>query len=352
MTRSTYPMRATLLLLHGLLTAPMLAQCPFDPTITPPAPILCPSDVVMLTTQVYEDYQWYKDGIAVPGAVFQNLGVGYVDAGYTFTVLATLDSCSEMSPPVLVDGWAFLPPYVIHEGDQAVIDSMGNAHHCESDTVLLILGPPYELNIQWTNNGIPIPGATDDTLVVTTTGNYVVSGAPANCPNYIAQPGVVINLTFDPSAQATIVPNGLQLCASPVGSAYQWFLDGSPLPGSNSACIQAGSTGSYTVEVVYGVACTSISAPYVITSISERDADRTLSLFPNPTRGAVRVSRGQGALLGNWSLMDGTGREVLAGRFRGYGDEWLDLASVPSGRYWLRPELGALRLPAASTVVR
>ncbi|MBK9289619.1 MAG: T9SS type A sorting domain-containing protein [Flavobacteriales bacterium] len=345
-------MRATLLLLHGLLATPLLAQCPFDPTITPPAPILCPNDVVMLTTQVYESYQWYKEGIAVPGAVFQNLGVGYVDAGYTFTVLATLDSCSEMSPPVLVDGWAFLPPYVIHQGDQAVIDSMGNAHHCEGDTVLLIFGTPYAVNIQWTNNGIAIPGATDDTLMVTTTGIYHVSGAPDICPNYIAQLGVVISLTFDPATQATIVPNGAQLCASPAGSAYQWYLDGAPIPGSNTPCVQASSVGVYTVEVSYGVVCTSISEPYIVNSVSEHDADRTLGLFPNPTRGAIRVSRGQGTLLGNWSLVDVTGREVVAGRFRGYGDEWLDLAAVPSGRYWLRPQLGADWLPAAITVVR
>jgi len=232
-----------------LYTLQAAAQCPFDPTITPPAPILCPNDVVMLTTQVYESYQWYKEGIAVPGAVFQNLGVGYVDAGYTFTVLATLDSCSEMSPPVLVDGWAFLPPYVIHQGDQAVIDSMGNAHHCEGDTVLLIFGTPYAVNIQWTNNGIAIPGATDDTLMVTTTGNYHVSGAPDICPNYIAQLGVVISLTFDPATQATIVPNGAQLCASPAGSAYQWYLDGAPIPGSNTPCVQASSVGVSTVEV-------------------------------------------------------------------------------------------------------
>jgi hypothetical protein len=228
---------------------------------------------------------------------------------------------------------------------------MGNAHHCEGDTVLLILGMPYELNIQWTNNGIPIPGATDDTLVVTTTGNYHVSGAPAICPNYVAQLGVVIGLTFDPATQATIVPNGTDLCASPLGSAYQWYLDGSPIPGSNAACQPASAVGLYTVEVTYGVACTSISDPYATNSVPERDADRTLNLFPNPTRGAIRIGRDSEALTGNWSLVDGTGRAVLVGRFRGFGDEWLDLAAIPAGRYWLRPELGADWLPAAITVV-
>ncbi len=88
-------------------------------------------------------------------------------------------------------------------------------------------------------------------------------------------------------------------------------------------------------------------------SLPETEAsgtDRTLILFPNPTRGAVRVSRGQGALMGNWSLVDGAGQEVLVGRFRGFGDEWLDLDPLPPGRYWLRPELGADWVPAAITV--
>jgi|688.fasta_scaffold35131_6 hypothetical protein len=346
-------MRVTLLLLHGLITAPLLAQCPFDPLIAPAPPILCPNESATLSTQVYDAYQWYKDGAPIGGATQQTLVVtANIDAGASFTVLATLDSCSEMSPPVLVDGWAFLPPYVIHQGDPSVIDNMGNAHHCEGDTVLLILGLPYELSIQWTNNGIAIPGATDDTLVVTASGNYHVSGAPANCPNYNAQLGVVISLTFDPALQATIVPNANdQLCASPLGSAYQWFLDGLPIPGGNTACLQATAVGLYTVEVTYGVACSSLSAPYATNSVEERDADRAVNLFPNPTRGTIRVGRDQGALTGNWSLLDGTGREVLSGRFRGYGDEWLDLGAIPTGLYWLRPGLGADWLPAAITVL-
>ena len=346
-------MRATLLLLHTLLAAPLLAQCTFDPIIAPVPPILCPNGTATLSTQAYNAYQWYKEGLLITGATQQTLVVtANVDAGSSFTVLATLDSCSEMSPSVLVDGWAFLPPYVIHQGDQAVIDNMGNAHHCEGDTAILILGLPYAVNIQWTNNGIAIPGATDDTLVVTSSGNYHVSGAPALCPNYNAQLGVVISLTFDPAPQATIILNANdQLCAFPLGSAYQWFLDGSPIPGSNTPCVQASAVGLYAVEVGYGVICTSTSEPYIVNSVSERDADRTLGLFPNPTRGAIRVSRGQSTLLGNWSLVDVTGREVLVGRFRGYGDEWLDLAAIPSGRYWLRPELGADWLPASITVM-
>ncbi len=74
-------------------------------------------------------------------------------------------------------------------------------------------------------------------------------------------------------------------------------------------------------------------------------------MFPNPTRGAIRISRGDGDLTDNWSLLDAAGRAVLEGRFRGFGDEWLDLSGLPQGRYWLRPELGADWATAAINVL-
>src|SRR5215510_8040249 len=88
------------------------AQCPFDPTVTPNNLILCPNESDTLWTQVYDSYQWYKDGNLIPGATNQYYVVNaFTDGGSYFAVSATASSCTEMSPQVLVDGWAFLPPF-------------------------------------------------------------------------------------------------------------------------------------------------------------------------------------------------------------------------------------------------
>lgn len=344
-------MRIPLLMLVGPLSLSLAAQCTFTPTITPASPVLCPGDTVLLSTQSYGSYQWYRDGQPLPGDTLPVLPVGYADVGSAFTVLATLDGCAELSVPVLVDGYVFLPPYAISAGDPSTPDDQGNLRNCVGDTVLLILGAPNTVNVQWTLNGMPIPGATDDTLVVTGTGSYSASAAPVICPQSIRSLGVNIDLTFVPPTVPVVVPNGTELCAAPTGTAYQWSLDGVVIPGANTACITPSGPGGYTVQVTYNEPCQVPSAPYLITGIADEPGAGALQLFPNPTRGAVRVSRGQGVLSGNWSLVDVQGREVLAGRFRGFGDEWLDLAGLPAGRYWLRPELGADWAPAAISVI-
>ncbi|MBL8000747.1 MAG: hypothetical protein JNL05_02190 [Flavobacteriales bacterium] len=344
-------MRIPLLMLFASLGGSLAAQCTFTPTITPPAPILCPGDAVVLTTQVYDGYQWFKDGQPILGATAQTQVATYADAGSAFTVQATLDSCTEMSAPVLVDGWAFLLPYVIHAGAPSTPDSLGNPTNCVGDTVLLIMGAPNTVNVQWTLNGSPIQGATDDTLVVTTSGSYSASGAPVMCPNFIQQLGVSIDITFISPTQPLITQIGTDLCASPTGQAYQWYLDGVALPSGTTPCIPILGVGLYTVSVDYGGPCENLSAPFVISSIAEPQSEQALQLFPNPTRGAVRISRGDEPLVGNWGLVDLQGREVMAGRFRGFGDEWIDVSALPAGRYWLRPQLGADWAPAAITVL-
>src|SRR5690606_8282712 len=93
------------------------AQCPFTATVTPNNLILWPSTQDTLWTQVYDSYQWYKAGQPIAGATNQYLVVDhFMDAGSEFSVEVTANSCTEMSDTVLVDGWAFLPPVVMHEG--------------------------------------------------------------------------------------------------------------------------------------------------------------------------------------------------------------------------------------------
>lgn len=160
-----------------------------NPTITPNNLILCPNTSDTLFTEVWDSYQWYKDGTLIPNATNQYYVVSaFNDGGSMFSVEATLNTCSQMSEGVLVDGWAFLSPTVITEG---LSDTL-----CIGDTLLLIMGLPYDTLIQWTRNTIPIPGATNDTLIVTTAGSYSVSGAPSICPGYVQNLGLELIYTF------------------------------------------------------------------------------------------------------------------------------------------------------------
>lgn len=329
-------MRHSLLCLL-LAPASVIAQCPFDPTIEPASVILCPNEQMELSTQAYDAYQWYKDGSAVPGATGQTITVDqFADGGSEFSVETTLDGCAEMSPTVLVDGWMFLLPFVIHGGDEPnEIGGNGESYFCEGDTMTLTFGMPYTENITWYRNGQVIDGQNNTTLEIATSGSYTGSAGPGVCPNTIMHLGVDVEVVFVAPTQPTITPNDAgQLCASPTGNSYQWYLDGVPLPGTDQPCILAGVGGTYTVFVDYGNDCQIISGPHIITGIGERTTER-FQLAPNPARDRLRITgHGQTIASGPWMITDIGGRMIMGGSFNGSG--WIDVGSLANGAYTLR----------------
>ena len=83
-----------------------------------------------------------------------------------------------------------------------------------------------------------------------------------------------------------------QLGIDPVGGVtYQWFLNGEPIPDSNSPVIDIIGEGTYTVQIETGNGCTEISDPFEVipTSVGEITADQNLHIFPVPSRDRVTV---------------------------------------------------------------
>jgi hypothetical protein len=168
--------------------------CELDPTVLPNDLILCPNSSDTLWTQEYDSYQWFRDGVELAGATNQYLIVDAFNfSGTIISVEITEGSCTETSPQVLVDGWAFIPPTVQSSGDFEFNGSEFLV--CTGDTIFFQLMLPYNTNIQWTLEGNVIPDETLENLFVTsqeetTTINYGVCGAPEVCPNYIQCLGV------------------------------------------------------------------------------------------------------------------------------------------------------------------
>ncbi|MBK9764383.1 MAG: T9SS type A sorting domain-containing protein [Flavobacteriales bacterium] len=289
--RKHVPLPTLFLLALSLPFFEVQAQCPFDPTVLPPDLILCPNEQAVLATQVYDSYQWYKDDAPVPGATDPGFLVdAFQDAGSNFSVEATLDGCTERSPNVLVDGWVFLPISVISAGAEPLYFTQNGPVYCSGDTLLLVLNDPYDTNIQWTMgfDNLPIPGATNDTLLVLEAGQYSVRGAPSLCPLYMQDLGFGLTVQFIPPTQPTLLQNGGSLCADPPGLTYQWSVDGVPLDGLDTECIDPVLSGAYTVDVTYEVDCSIPSEPLIVTGISHHEKE-DLVLFPNPTTDAFTI---------------------------------------------------------------
>lgn len=288
-----------------------------------------------MSTQVYDTYQWYRDGVAIDGATDPTLTVeAFADGGYSFTVEATLDGCTEMSPSVLVDGWVFIPPFVIHGGAEALYtDGNGVPHHCAGDSVWLVFS--FETNVQWTDQGTDISGATNDSLLVLTSGLYSASGAPSVCPNYIMPLGLDVELVFDAPIVPVISVVGDQLCATPTGEAYQWYLNGAPVAG-DAACIDATVEGNYVVLVTYDPDCSAPSEPLLVTGIEDPTAENGPTVFPVPSKDRVTIQWPATTPVGAWRMIDVTGRTVKEGDQRAGNFVVIDVSSIGNGRYWLR----------------
>jgi len=205
-TKTFLPILASLGLMAAF-TAPAAAQCPFEPTVTGNL-LVCPESATILGTQQYDAYQWYRrpypNGTSMPiaGATGPTLTVSADDTPMYISVLATQGGCSEQSPEVLVDGLAFLPVTVLSDGEFSVGP---NGEHviCVGDTVYLIALLPYTINFQWFDGQDSIPGAQDDTLVVTQPGNYWLTASPGECPNYTASLGLEIPVIWGDSPGCT-----------------------------------------------------------------------------------------------------------------------------------------------------
>lgn len=195
------------------------AQPCFSPTITSPrlnvfssnAFAFCDNnDTEVLSTQVYDTYQWYRQqwwGAPGPnpnpwqliaGANGQSHTVNAIDDMlYYFKVIATLDTCTEESQVVLADGYAFGLPYIIATFQPGTFQSLGNGEYnvCDGASVLLANGfdQVYGLHTWYRciPAGIPpipgdtciIAGAIGDTYTATTSGLYGFWSCTDYCPN-------------------------------------------------------------------------------------------------------------------------------------------------------------------------
>ncbi|CAN5441318.1 hypothetical protein BH11BAC1_BH11BAC1_10370 [soil metagenome] len=170
--------------------------CPFSPSVFPDSIILCPNTADTLWTQSFDSWQWFDDnGAAMPNETNQYLAPSF---GGAYSVLTTLNGCSEMSPQVTV--FAYHPFQSYH------VEINGNIIRpdtvCIGDTVLLVLTPnrppfPEDKNILWLNNGIPITSSGNDTLEIIASGNYQVSYYDsAFCPGNLIFLSPLLPFTF------------------------------------------------------------------------------------------------------------------------------------------------------------
>jgi hypothetical protein len=227
--------------------------------------IYCPGDVITLSTQESDSYQWFYNfsnsntgGTAVDGGSTQSIVLNATEwAVVYFYVESTIGECTVASPTVVWDAWNFLPPSISHP---SLLD------YCEGEVITISNAFPGPVSFQWYRNGNAIPGATDANFEVTESGTYVLEAAYGECPNFFQSSGVGPTFTFFETTTPTISELGGTL-TSTAALSYQWSLNSEEIPGATSQSYNPSEDGIYTVTITDSNGCEVTSAAFVVGAI-------------------------------------------------------------------------------------
>lgn len=214
------------------------------PTVTlSGAPDYCIGDSTLLTGTAGGSSQWYLNGSPIAGAT-SNSYYATVPGNYNMTKTNTF-GCIDSSATGIT----------AIERSKPTVTLSGGGLVCPNDSLLLSTSSTGSL--QWLKNGLPISGATNDTLYANVAGIYNVietniygcSDSASNGITVTSPSPSIAGLNYFCKGDSTL------LTANAGGDFYQWYLNGNILSGEISQTIYADTGGVYNVYVT-SVSCT------------------------------------------------------------------------------------------------
>ena len=265
---------------------------------------VCAGESVTLTATGTGTISW-NNGVAD--------GAGFVPTATTnYTITLTSGACSN-TDQVLVTVNPL--PTVSAGADQTV---------CAGSSVTL--NGSGVTNLSW-NNGV-IDGTS---FLPTVTNTYTVTGTDANLCTNTDQ--VIVNVNPVPTATAS-PSTTTTLIAGPAGQDYQWIncVNDQPVNGATNASYTATANGSYAVEVTNSFGCSSTSNCVIISvvGINENNAEASISVYPNPTKGKVNLK--MPTEQASVSVYNALGK-VIANYNNVQNGATIDLSNNPNGVY-------------------
>jgi hypothetical protein len=273
-------------------------------------------------------YQWFKDGVAVPGSTDYRHAISSFAAGDagSYHVVVTSDSGSVPSAQaVLEERSGSTPVIVAHPVSQNVVEGRSIS--------LSVNASGGALRYQWTKDGQPIVDATDDefrffSISPSSTGDYavVVTNGSGSVTSHTAR--VVVRaekrspeIVRQPAAQSAKYGGeavfAVGASGAPPPDRYQWRKDGVDIPGATDvelrlSNLQPGDAGSYSVVVSNPIG-------HATSSAARLDVDVGGRLVNISTR--AMVGTGENVLIAGFVIAGTRPRSVL---IRGIGEQLKD----------------------------
>ncbi|MNU73255.1 hypothetical protein D3C71_627340 [compost metagenome] len=155
---------------------------------------------------------------------------------------------------------------------------------------------------------------------------------------------ITTELTFQEEIDAEIQQVGLNLVADLGGDEYQWVncsTGNTPIPGATNSFYEATQNGNYAAIVTIG-SCSKLSNCISITTVGMEEWSQieNLSLFPNPTTGALTIQSSASQELKVVNLVGSVVRTINVTAGEG---KQIDLTSLGAGSYYLQSKTKVIR---------
>jgi uncharacterized protein (TIGR03790 family) len=207
------------------------------PAITPSGSLaLCEgASITLAAPSGYDSYQWSN------GSTTQKITV--TQAGSYWVNVASSGGCRGTSDTATI---------AVRPAPMPDISPRGTISICEGDSVRLEAPPGYAA-YSWSS------GEMERTVIIRKSGRYHVTVIDSNgCSGRSEDAVVIVNA---PPAQPVISVHGDTLSTSSA-AGYQWYLNGSVVPGATAQNLIAMADGLYSVRLIDGNGCSSLSAEH------------------------------------------------------------------------------------------
>ncbi len=245
-------------------------------------------------------WSWSFPGGAPATSTVQNPVVTYATPGtYTVTLIST--NGNGPSAPYTTTIIANVIPTV----------SVGNPSVCAGSNTNI----PVTTNGSFVNWSTGFNGMSLNLLAVSTSSLYTFTVSLGACT--VTSSSSLTVWPIPPIPMISTVGNSLTTAAA---TTYQWFLNGTPIPGETNQNYVPTSDGWYSVDVTNSFGCVNSATSIYISITALKSGQKLLSGFklsPNPAKEQLMIKREDGLRTSvNYEVISIVGQKVLSGTFK------------------------------------
>lgn len=211
---------------------------------------------------------------------------------------------------------------ILNQQDIEII-ALSETSFCEGESVILAFNGEQEVN--WSN------GLTAAQIEVTNSGIFTASVSEGIC-EYTSN-ALEVNVISPPPAPLITQTDNI-LSSNATANSYQWFFNGSPIPGATSPEHIAENDGLYALEITNNQGCSSMSDALNVQLSSISVADNfNFQIFPNPGKGIFQIKGHTSAQSIQVNLINAAGKTIDQ---RIIQDAVLDYSHINAGLYFVQ----------------